>query len=87
MQTFVLSSISLCLLISAGCTHTDTVIAPTTVKLSVPPALIEPCQQPDRRKWSTVKDIVATANRNEQRLNACAAQIDGVRAWNDGPKP
>ena len=87
MRTFVLSSISLCLVSLVGCTTTETVVAPKTVKLSVPPALIEPCQKPDRRKWSTVKDIVATANINEARLNACSAQVDGIRAWNDGPKP
>lgn len=62
-------------------------MAPKTVKLSVPPALIEPCPSPDRRKWSTVQDIVATANANEARLRACAAQVDGVRAWDQGPKP
>lgn len=77
----------MCLLILAGCTTTETVVAPQAVKLAVPPALIEPCQKPDRRKWKTVQDIVDTANSNERRLNSCAAQVDGVRAWDEGPKP
>ncbi|MGN6770061.1 MAG: Rz1-like lysis system protein LysC [Rhizobiaceae bacterium] len=87
MRIFVLSSISLCLISCAGCTTTNTVVAPKTVKLSVPPTLIEPCQKPDRRKWPTVKDIVATANTNEAQLKACSAQVDGVRAGDQGPQP
>jgi hypothetical protein len=73
-----------CLAIAAlcGCTTTSrTVISPEVLKMRVPPALIAKCKIPDSRKWKTVKDIVDTANVNESRLKACAAQVDGVREW------
>jgi hypothetical protein len=54
---------------------------PEVLKMRVPPSLIAPCRVPDSRKWKTVKDIVDTANVNEARLKACAAQVNGVREW------
>ncbi|MGJ2409003.1 Rz1-like lysis system protein LysC, partial [Salmonella enterica subsp. enterica serovar Paratyphi A] len=77
-------SIVLCPVTLASCISTETVVAPKVEQLRVPEAFTVPCAKADRRKWSTVKDIVGTATANEASLRACAAQVDGVRRWNAG---
>ena len=32
-------------------------------------------------------DFVTRGDRNEASLRACAAQVDGIRAWDRGPQP
>jgi hypothetical protein len=54
------------------------------MKVTVPSTFLAKCPEADRRKWKTVKDIVATANTNEARLKSCATQIDAIRQWNAG---
>ncbi len=56
------------------------------VKVQVPEALIVPCPPPDKRRWRTTRDIIATADANEVALKTCSAQVDGVRAWSEGQK-
>lgn len=59
-------------------------VAPQEVRPRVPAALIVPCPPPDRRQWRTTRDIIGSVDANEASLKACAAQIDGVRAWDRG---
>lgn len=61
-------------------------VAPKPVVRHVPAALKQPCPKPDRRPWRTTGDIVASAGANEAALNVCAAQVDGVRAWDAAQK-
>lgn len=86
MKMFASSLMLLCLLTCASCTTVAerVVVKPTVLKAKVPAALIAPCPKPDRRKWKTTRDIVNTANANGAALATCAAQVDGVRKWNDG---
>lgn len=77
----------LCLLPLAACTTAaDVVVAPKMVRPEVPAALIASCPKPDRRPWRVTRDIVLTAAANEAALKQCSAQVDGVRAWNEGQK-
>lgn len=76
----------LCLPILASCTTTETVVAPKAIVRHVPAALTQPCPPADRRPWKTTADIVASSNANEAALRACAAQVDGVRQWDEAQK-
>jgi hypothetical protein len=60
------------------------VVAPKALKQSVPAALLTPCPKADQRPWLTTRDIIGTAAANEAALNACSAQVDGIRQWNAG---
>lgn len=74
---------ALCLTIFAGCAggKPAVVVAPMEVRPRVPAALIVPCPAPDRRQWRTTRDIIASVDSNEAALKTCAAQVDGVRTW------
>lgn len=50
----------------------------------MPEAFLVPCPQPDRRQWRTTRDIIASVDANEAGLKACTAQVDGIRAWDQG---
>lgn len=49
-----------------------------------------PCDKPWRKGpgpaggAETVDDLYARGDANEQRLAACGAKVDGVRAWDAG---
>lgn len=62
------------------------VVRPELVKAQVPAALIVPCPAPDKRRWNTTRDIVATADADAAALRTCSAQVEGVRAWSEGQK-
>lgn len=47
----------------------------------VPAALTEPCPAPRRGPLKTTGAIVDRLVWTEGALRACAAQVDGVRAW------
>lgn len=73
----------MCLTIFAGCAagKPAVVVAPMEVRPRVPAALTVPCPPPDRRQWRTTRDIIASVDSNEAALKTCAAQVDGIRAW------
>jgi len=81
-------SMLLCLPICASCAAVEpaVVVRPEMVKAQLPEALIVPCPPPDKRQWRTTRDIIATADAEAAALKTCSAQVDGIRAWSEGPK-
>lgn len=52
----------------------------------VPAALTKPCPPKSRKPLVTTGDIVNRLIYTEGALATCAAQVDGVRRWNEGQK-
>lgn len=77
-----------CLPILTGClTDKPAVVAvPHVVREQVPAALTRPCPKKQRGKLGTTADLVNRLTYTEGALDTCAAQIDGIRAWNEGQK-
>jgi hypothetical protein len=63
------------------------VAPPQIIKEKVPAALLRPCPKPWAGAIRTTGDFVTRGDRNEASLRACAAQVDGIRAWDRGPQP
>ena len=79
---------ALCLPILTGCL-TDkpaVVTAPQVIRETVPAALVRPCPPKQRGPLKATSDIVNRLTYTEGALAACSAQVDGVRAWNEGQK-
>ena len=62
------------------------VTVPQVIRLTVPAALTRPCPPKRRGKLITTADIVNRLTYTEGALDTCAAQVDGVGAWNEGRK-
>lgn len=75
----------LCLPILSGCLTAKpaVVTARSVVRESVPAALVRPCPPRQRKPLVTTGDIVNRLIYTEGALATCAAQVDGVRAWNE----
>ena len=80
--------LGLSLPILTGClTSNPTVVtAPVVVRESVPAALVRACPPKQRGSLKTTGDLVNRLTYTEGALATCAAQVDGVRAWNEGQK-
>ncbi len=75
-----------CLPILTGClTDKPAVVTATqVVRETVPAALLRPCPPKQRGKLTATSDIVNRLTYTEGALATCTAQVDGVRAWNEG---
>lgn len=75
-----------CLPILTGCLtgKPAVVTAPQVIRETVPAALTRPCPPKQRGPLTTTADIVNRLTYTEGALATCAAQVDGVRAWNEG---
>ena len=82
------SWLAACLLILSACSTSKNVIipAPEVVREAVPAALVRPCPTRQRGPLKATADIVNRLTYTEGALATCAAQVDGVRAWNEGQK-
>ncbi|MFC3208587.1 Rz1-like lysis system protein LysC [Aquamicrobium soli] len=60
--------------------------APQVIRETVPTALTRPCLPRQRRPLKATRDIVNRLTYTEGALATCAAQVDGVRAWNERRK-
>lgn len=74
------------LLILTGCLTSKprVVTASAVIRETVPAALVKPCPKKSRKPLATTGDIVNRLTYTEGALATCAAQVDGVRAWNAG---
>lgn len=62
------------------------VAAPEVIREAVPAALIKACPPKQRGPLKTTGDVVNRLTYTEGALATCTAQVDGVRAWNEGQK-
>lgn len=62
------------------------VTSTAVIREEVPAALLRPCPPKQRKPLVTTADIVNRLTYTEGALATCAAQVDGVRAWNEGQK-
>lgn len=62
------------------------VTAPEVIREAVPAALTKACPPKQRGPLKTTGDVVNRLTYTEGALATCTAQVDGVRAWNEGQK-
>ena len=88
MKTCAPISVLLSLPILSGCLTSKpaVVTAPVVVRESVPAALVRPCPPGQRKPLVTTGDIINRLTYTEAALATCSAQVDGIRAWNEGQK-
>lgn len=82
------SWLAACLLSLSACSTSKGIVvsAPEVVREKVPAALVRPCPPKQRGSLKANADIVNRLTYTEGALATCAAQVDGVRAWNEGQK-
>ncbi|MCA0278433.1 MAG: Rz1-like lysis system protein LysC [Proteobacteria bacterium] len=75
----------LCLMLCAACSTNDrsVLVITRTVKQRLPSDLVKPCPRPLDKSAATTGVIVERLQHAEASLATCAAQVDGVRAWNE----
>ncbi len=82
------SWLAACLLTLSACSTSSPIVvpAPEVVRETVPATLVRPCPAKQRGPLKATADIVNRLTYTEGALATCAAQVDGVRAWNEGQK-
>lgn len=58
-------------------------VKPEVIKERVPAALVRACPGKQRGPLATTGAIVGRLTYTEAALDTCAAQVDGIRKWNE----